>query len=633
MIIVRKLWITILSVAMLIGCGTGNESYSNHSASDNVSTAQSESDNNHLNETEVPNQVVNDNPDNNDNDDEQNQIATKYQINETQLNKIAMLNYLSFLAEEIHGSPNGKLYLDQVINVLLNDFNPSAIDTKTQERINRMVRDVQSLKMTEVKRERLAYIYEQNKSMSLMHALPSPLSILTVVNSRDVVRSLVSVVSMALDAKASYDNYTSQLELGYLQDGWALDDENEETIIQLRTESFNYMVQIAEEYGIKDAITINENSINEFVSWKNNDNIKGRITFLTSNEEQYEMYSGYWLLLSNSYYEDEKYDKCIEAIEKYISIKPSIFRTDSQYASTLPYVIASLPEVFTGDELIKREAFYIGELYKNTKNKDFDLRYFAAITYLDLYAKTEQRKYLETAYEIVKNNVNNYVSKQAPLNKDYVNNLKLKTVSKNTPKAEKKEIETYNNMLKEKRKKELPPVDATLLINAKLMLDLASKLNINSEETATINGIMHNKGEQLFLVTSIDDRLWYGFERVTATVDCLRKPFLGNYQIELPANYVSDASKIVLKVRNQESVIEYHDWKVENVDRHNSNEVKDFTVQYVSPSIGNISLSDGDLIEVVLYPYEDLFEPITTTYQATVKKNLIGSETSLTLVG
>ena len=81
MIIVRKLWITILSVAMLIGCGTGNESYSNHSASDNVSTAQSESDNNHLNETEVPNQVVNDNPDNNDNDDEQNQIATKYQIN------------------------------------------------------------------------------------------------------------------------------------------------------------------------------------------------------------------------------------------------------------------------------------------------------------------------------------------------------------------------------------------------------------------------------------------------------------------------------------------------------------------------------------------------------------------------
>ena len=148
MIIVRKLWITILSVAMLIGCGTGNESYSNHSASDNVSTAQSESDNNHLNETEVPNQVVNDNPDNNDNDDEQNQIATKYQINETQLNKIAMLNYLSFLAEEIHGSPNGKLYLDQVINVLLNDFNPSAIDTKTQERINRMVRDVQSLKMT-----------------------------------------------------------------------------------------------------------------------------------------------------------------------------------------------------------------------------------------------------------------------------------------------------------------------------------------------------------------------------------------------------------------------------------------------------------------------------------------------------
>ena len=113
----------------------------------------------------------------------------------------------------------------------------------------------------------------------------------------------------------------------------------------------------------------------------------------------------------------------------------------------------------------------------------------------------------------------------------------------------------------------------------------------------------------------------------------MRKPFLGNYQIELPANYVSDASKIVLKVRNQESVIEYHDWKVENVDRHNSNEVKDFTVQYVSPSIGNISLSDGDLIEVVLYPYEDLFEPITTTYQATVKKNLIGSETSLTLVG
>lgn len=558
---------------------------------------------------------------------ESDELEKKYEIDENQLNQIAMLNYMSFLAEEIRKSDAGKMYFDRVIDILVDNLNPSSIDSVTKERINRMIDDIEDLSMLDVKRERLAYIYEQNQAAAIRNAVPSPMSILTTVQAGNTVKSAIAMLGLVLNSAASYSSAKSQANLQNLQSGWELDDKEQETIDGLRTDSFNYMIDMANKYGIDDKITMNESAIKEFVKWQNSDSIKGKIQFLTSNSEKYEMYGNYWLLLASSYYEDSNFEKCIESIDKYLAIKPGIFRIDIQLAETLPKVIAALPNVYKGKELADKELYYVNELYKNTKNDDYILRYIAALTYMDLYSMTKDCEMLETAYEIIKNNVNNYCSNQGVLNKEYLAEVVEAKELDGMTKKQKKEVKEYNKSLKEMRKTELPPVDEVLFMNATLMLELADELSINESEKELINGILHNNDKNLFLVDSIDSHLWYGETKESLEpFDLLSVSNVDGLVISIPANYVCDSSVIKVTVNSGKKETVIDDWKVDSVKRKKNCSISDIKVNYESEStVSNILktrdlLKDGDTITVDLYPYEDYFEPITTTYKVSKGK-------------
>ena len=49
------------------------------------------------------------------------------------------------------------------------------------------------------------------------------------------------------------------------------------------------------------------------------------------------------------------------------------------------------------------------ELLANINNDDWDLKYFAAQTYINPYAKTEKKNYLQKAFDCVKGNVNELI--------------------------------------------------------------------------------------------------------------------------------------------------------------------------------------------------------------------------------
>ena len=54
----------------------------------------------------------------------------------------------------------------------------------------------------------------------------------------------------------------------------------------------------------------------------------------------------------------------------------------------------------------------------------WELKYFAAQSYLDLYTKTNDIKYLKKAYVIAKDNVNTLSKKQEELNDTYIQDIK-----------------------------------------------------------------------------------------------------------------------------------------------------------------------------------------------------------------
>ena len=87
---------------------------------------------------------------------------------------------LVVLTQEINASQNSRLYLEETYSALQNNTNPNAVDSRTLVEINYLFDTLEEYRMIAVKRDRLQYIYEQNRARAIRDALPGPLALLNV---------------------------------------------------------------------------------------------------------------------------------------------------------------------------------------------------------------------------------------------------------------------------------------------------------------------------------------------------------------------------------------------------------------------------------------------------------------------
>lgn len=112
----------------------------------------------------------------------------------TQRNSINMLNYITVLTQAINESSGSRVLLESVKSSLFSNIYPNSVDTKTQSQINNLWRTIDAYSMIAVKRDRLEYIYEQNRAQALRQAIPNPLSLLSAVQSGSILKGAVSVL-------------------------------------------------------------------------------------------------------------------------------------------------------------------------------------------------------------------------------------------------------------------------------------------------------------------------------------------------------------------------------------------------------------------------------------------------------
>ena len=111
------------------------------------------------------------------------EVTDEYGLTEQQRNSFSMLYYLAITAEKIRISKDNRLLLDDIYTSLLNDINPGAIDETTQEHLKNLRDIIKGYINISVKRERLQYIYNQDKAATIRSAVPNPLAILSMTNS------------------------------------------------------------------------------------------------------------------------------------------------------------------------------------------------------------------------------------------------------------------------------------------------------------------------------------------------------------------------------------------------------------------------------------------------------------------
>jgi len=302
-------------------------------------------------------------------------------LDATQLNSINMLNYLVVLTQEINASKNSRLYLEEAYSTLLNNTSPEVVDNRTLVEINYLLDTLESYRMINVKRDRLQYIYEQNKAQALRDAVPSPLGLMSAVQSFSLSKMVASVVYMAVDSYTSYESSTAQADLQYLQDGWALDDEEATTLHEIRKGTFNYMVETVRDYKLPGKLSLTEQAVADYVEWKNKSNNLQVIQFFEENVDTYQGFGPYWLTLAECYYKNGDYGKCLTAIANYQAMQTGIFRRDYSYARVLPLGIVAAQQVYDKGQYTDTAKAFVGDILKNTDSNDWTLRYFAAQTY------------------------------------------------------------------------------------------------------------------------------------------------------------------------------------------------------------------------------------------------------------
>ena len=472
--------------------------------------------------------------------------------------------------------------------------------------------------MTAKKRERLEYICAQNKAAALRSAMPSTLSLLKVVRSKNTLQVLVSLLFLAVDSTDSYTAYTDETEMQYLQDGWALDDEEAAYLHSSRKGMFSYMVRMVGEYDLPGNLTLNEASVEEFVKWKNQENIAQRIQFLEGNKETYQFLGDYWLLLAESYYFNGEPRKCLDAVNHYRTLNTNIFRKDYSLATVIPYAIVSAKQSMDPSGYLSFAEEYVNLLLENTDQKDWEMRFFAAQTYVELYALTQNRVFLQSAYDTILNATNHLVETQKQLNQEYLADVQEAEIPQDASREEKKEIKAYNEHLREVRKTALPPVYEPLRLCCDLLFGLAEELELSPAEQQKVDGILHYQGERIFLDKNLDNLYRFDLADHSFLPEDIAIDFDGD-KFTIPAQYVSAISKIRMTVDGGEIA----DWQIKEVERNKAQAVEEFTAVFASQEAEDLEFDQGDLVIFEIFACEDDKDPMTATFEVE-KKMILG---------
>ena len=543
------------------------------------------------------------------------------ELTERQRNSFSMLYYLAIIAEEIRISKDNRLILDDVYTSLLNNINPGAIDETTQEHLQNLRDIIKSYINISVKRDRLQYIYNQDKAAAIRSAIPNPLAVLSMTNAFDWKRLAASVVYTVVDSYNKYKSVNETAGQAFLLSGWVLDDEETATIQKNRERAFDYMVDIVQEYGLDGQLTLNEKAIEDFAKISEIDSAYEKIHRLEAEEETYKLLGNYWLELADCYFETSQYAKCLECVDKYDDLDTGIYRKDYNYVQILPKAIVAAQEVCDGDEYIFRVERYADSILKNTNTEEWAVRYFAAQVYLDLYARTGSQEYLEDAYDIAYDNVTILLGEQRELNTTYLEEVKEleleepdyrfmtgeeKKTAEKQYKDEKKRLDAYNDELKEARKTELPTLYEPLILNCDLLFALANEMQVGDSVKAEIEEILKTSENGTFLVDPVNDRYSFSVSEDDYSIDLYKD------EIVIPVDLLSAGADIVVAVADDGKTETFDDCTVTRVVREgetvdsfyayvSSKEMKDY--EWTANSKVTVSITNMDEGEPLVFRF------------------------------
>ena len=388
-----------------------------------------------------------------------------------QTNAVAMLNYLAVMSERIRSARSSRLVLNEVYDELINDLDPSQVDLETLGHVQGMMNAIQKFRTFEAKRLHAQYLLEQGQAQAIWQGASAAVKNGTVKSGG----YLALGVRMA-DGFLTWQQADAAARLASVKTGWELDEAEQQTLHELRLSSFSYMVRISNEFNLSWNQTLNEENVRALVRMENEANPVLRIQYLETGRRIYASYGGYWLLLARSYYEVGEWEKCLEAVDAYRALDIRIFRRDHELAQVMPMAIDALNHLTSYSVgFIRKATPYLEILRENAGADDWQLHFSAALTWLDVCARTpdsrkeERWEYFDAAYEELISALPCLIQEQRRLNEVWLAPVAVMPLTEGLTAAQRAERQEYNAAMTLRRSTELAPVYEPLRLYLRLL--------------------------------------------------------------------------------------------------------------------------------------------------------------------
>ena len=529
--------------------------------------------------------------------------------------ELANAKKLLFETARILESQNNMVVVDEIYQY---DWYWVNDPTLTTPYINEFKKTIKDNKSIDQKRERLQYIYEQNKASTVSSLIPNALHIVNMtMASKNPLQAIIAVSGAALSSISGYVTANQKADLELMQQQWELDEQQVNIFEELSENLRSYLSNVCDKFGFTNEQLASIETLKSLISvcnqydYQNKDQADDLLLKIDTEKFRSElnMFPEFWEALAKAAYGSGQYSLCLEYVNEYESRYVQTMYHDKNYALMMQikaYCIESeWPD--TAEKLIEIKRI-ADEICRMSPTSDWTSQYFCVLIYQETYERTGNVDAMAKAIQLMQEVVNKVADEYEKNLKDFMdgsflsltlkgidssisnlkeNNKNLESTNKNkntgkTAKSDNKKVIKENNAeikrltenkktAKERELKILPPNSTLLYSMTKQFIDMCESVKYDSPK----NTALLNKCERL-LADDYSKETLFGSDSSQKTVSITynyRKFLIINpadvLTITIPASYFTfvneelDPEKDLVKLFIDDFEYDLADYKYE----------------------------------------------------------------------
>lgn len=521
--------------------------------------------------------------------------------------EMELLNEFTYYTTLIVETEN-RLYLDDIYDRLMNQYEPKEIDEQINSRLMVMLQGIENIRILDLKKERLQMVFDLQKSNVIAAAIPNPVNMIgTIALStnpnrslrQNIISGLAAAVGTGVSSYTMYKNASANLLIEANEKYWDLEYEAMRNVNNLNHSSLTAQNEYGSSNDIPGEYILNEENTKRFINIISDENIARAINNLEAAEETYQHFPLYWLERADLYFKNEDFQSCIDTILYYDNNfeYSQIYRRNERYGQVLIDAIASAITLYYSSDYsycLELVAPWLSRAEESTAPDDWFQMYYIALCYL-MFADDSNEVFYYEAYDLLKKCGRELSVIQDSFISSYTSELNKKTTEElaNMLPAQREEYENEFKAQKKLRETELPITDGGLIETLRMLYSLNRNGigNITDYGASIEPSIVIPQLKEFLFGEKYAEGDAYGFAPTRFTVK--KSIWSDSFTFTIPACLINSETLFQISINDgefhplynssslskEQQSLEYVPIEVISVDRHGSTNINDFDVK------------------------------------------------------